>query len=436
VATPNTQVFVAFDLSALGGPFFTLDDNVKGVLDNTIYPLAGDVFIDVTDKVKNVSISRGKSRELERFTAGGANVLFDNTERTFDPFWEGSPYVGQIVPKKQVKITSNNQDLFTGTVQDWNFTYSVGGQSEAVIECADGFNFFSNSFISEHTATPQTAGERINAILSRPEIAWPFADRDINGGSSSLQGDDIDENTNTLSYLQQVELSEAGKLFMTKSNKIAFRDALTIPDVFGVITCSDTGDPDEIPYQNIEVVYGIEQLYNRVSITNKNGLPQVVDNFQSQGLYGISMLVADDTLLDSDEAALELARYYLGIYQRPELRINSVTVQLEALTDAQQNALLSLEINDVIQVLFTPNNIGSQIDRFGIIIGIDHDIAIDSHRIKFSLQTAENLPLILDHPIYGRLGGSLPLYDDSATLYDQPEVLYDGTELDGYVLGF
>jgi hypothetical protein len=236
--------------------------------------------------------------------------------------------------------------------------------------------------------------------------------------------------------LQQVELSEAGKLFMNKSNQLAFRDSLTIPDVFGVITFSDTGDPDEIPYQDIEVVYGIEQLYNRVSVTNLGGLPQVVDNLQSQGLYGVSMLVADDTLLADDDAALELARYYLGIYQRPELRINSVSVQLEALSDTQQNALLSLEINDVIQVLFTPNNIGSQIDRFGIIIGIDHDIAIDSHRIKFSLQTAENLPLILDHPIYGRLGGALPVYDDSATLYDQPEVLYDGTELDGYVLGF
>jgi hypothetical protein len=436
MSNPTTEVFIAFDLSALGGPFFTLDDNVRGVLDGTLFPLAGDVFIDVTEKVKSVSVSRGKSRELERFTAGNAAVLFDNIDRTFDPFFNGSPYVNQIVPKKQIKITSNGEDIFQGAIQDWNFTYSVSGQSEALIECADGFNFFSNSFITAHSAVPQTAGERINAILSRPEIAWPFADRDIDSGTVNLQGDEIDENTNTLSYLQQVELSEAGKLFMSKSNRLTFRDAVTIPDIFGVLVFSDDSDPDNVPYNDIEVIYGIEQLYNRVSVTNENGSPQIVDNLRSQGLYGVSMLVIEKALLQDDAAALDLAKYYLGIYQNPELRVNSVTVQLEALTTEQQNKILNLEINDVIQVLFTPNNIGNPIDRFGIIIGLEHDIRIDSHAIKILLQTAENLPLILDHPIYGRLGGTLPVYDDAATLYDSPDTLYDGTEFEGYILAF
>ena len=434
MAIPNTQVFIAFDLSALGGPFFTLDDSIKGLLDSTLYPLAGDLFVDVTDKVKSVGIQRGKSRELDRFNAGQANVTFDNRDRTFDPFYANSPYVNQIVPKKKIRITSAGQDIFTGAIDDWNLTYDVSGQSEATVSCADGFVFLSSSFMTAHTAISQTSGERVNAVLDRPEVAWPSGDREIDIGQATLQADPVDENTNVLSYLQQVELSEVGALFMTKSNLVAFKDSINIPDTIGVLRFTDDGTG--IGYQNIDVVYGTEQLYNRVIATNVGGNPQVADNFNSQDLYGISALVADDLLLVDDAAAASLANYLLGIYDQPELRINSITVQLADLPTSTQESILSLELNDVIQVLFTPNNIGAAIDRYGQVVGIEHEIGVDSHFVKLFLKSVQDLPLILDDPVYGRLGGSLPLYDDSATLYDAPEVLYDGKEEFGYVLGF
>jgi hypothetical protein len=434
MATPETQVFIAFDLSALGGPFFTLDDSIKGLLDSTLYPLAGDLFVDVTDKVKSVNIQRGKSRELDRFNAGQANVTFDNRDRTFDPFYANSPYVNQIVPKKKVKITSAGQDVFAGAIDDWNLTYDVSGQSEASISCADGFVFLSSSFMTAHTAVSETSGERVNAVLDRPEVGWPSGDRDIDIGQAVLQGDVVDENTNVLSYLQQVELSEVGALFMTKSNLVAFKDSINIPDTIGVLQFRDDGTG--IGYQGIDVVYGTEQLYNRVIATNKGGDPQVADNFNSQDLYGISALVADDLLLTDDAAAASLANYLLGIYDQPELRINSISVQLADLPTLTQEAILSLELNDVIQVLFTPNNIGAAIDRYGQVVGIEHEISPDSHFVKLFLKSVQDLPMILDDPVYGRLGGSLPLYDDDVTLYDAPEVLYDGSQDFGYVLGF
>ena len=145
MSVPNTTVEIAFDLSALGGPYFTLDDSIKGLLDNSLYPLAGELFEDVSDKVKSVSIQRGKSRELDRFNTGQASVVFDNRQRTFDPFYTDSPYVNQIVPKKKVRIKSADEDVFIGTIDDWNLNYDVSGQSEASINCADGFVFLSSS---------------------------------------------------------------------------------------------------------------------------------------------------------------------------------------------------------------------------------------------------------------------------------------------------
>ena len=101
----GTRVQIAFDLSANGvGDYFTLDDATKGVLDNATYKLGGDVLVDVTAKVRSVQVRRGRSRQLERFTAGNANIVLDNRDRAFDPLNTASAYYGSILPGKQVIV--------------------------------------------------------------------------------------------------------------------------------------------------------------------------------------------------------------------------------------------------------------------------------------------------------------------------------------------
>ena len=75
----TNRVEIGFDLS--GNPdldFFVLDDAEKGLLDNTQYLLGGVIFFDVTAKVIDYSISRGKSRFLDRYPAGRLTVNLDN----------------------------------------------------------------------------------------------------------------------------------------------------------------------------------------------------------------------------------------------------------------------------------------------------------------------------------------------------------------------
>ena len=77
---------IAFDLSLTTGVnFFTLDDVDKGVLDNTEYVLGGDALVDVTQYLRSVQVDRGRSRTLEKFTAGQCNITLDNRTRIFDP---------------------------------------------------------------------------------------------------------------------------------------------------------------------------------------------------------------------------------------------------------------------------------------------------------------------------------------------------------------
>jgi hypothetical protein len=435
MANPDTRVFIAFDLTASGGSFFALNDPVRGVLDSE-YVLGGDVLVDVTNYVASASISRGKSRELDRFTAGNASVTLHNDDRTFDPFYADSPFFSQILPRKQVVIETNGIRQFTGYIDDWDLTYELGGKSFASISCIDGFLQLSATQLSEFTNTAQLSGERIIEIINRPEVAWPAGERDIDAGQETLQADTVTENTNVLQYLQLIESTEPGALFMSKSGALTFRDRITIPPLVDTLIFADDGRAESVGYSDIEVVYGSENLYNRVIVTREGGLPQAVDNPASQAIYGVQTLSLDGLLLTTDADSLLLANYLLGRYDQPELRFSSLRVNLHDKNTSDQAELLAVEIQDVLKIIFTPNGIGDAIDRYGLVTGIKHSIGIDTHTVTFDFGSVQDFPLILDDPIYGRLGGSLPLYDDIGTSYDDDLVRYDGSEEFGYILAF
>ena len=104
---PETKVEVAFELTIGDTPYFRLDDPVKGKLNNTSYRLAGPIWIDITSKVAAVNIKRGKNRELERYNAGNASIVLHNEDRTFDPLNGSSPYAGNIIPRRAVRVSTS-----------------------------------------------------------------------------------------------------------------------------------------------------------------------------------------------------------------------------------------------------------------------------------------------------------------------------------------
>ena len=95
MALPTKTVEIGFDLTSQGGPFFTLDDAVQGVLDNTEFTLGGTLFYDVTEYVISINTNRGKTRELDRYDSGNLEVVFDNTTRVFNGISEGRSTINQ-----------------------------------------------------------------------------------------------------------------------------------------------------------------------------------------------------------------------------------------------------------------------------------------------------------------------------------------------------
>lgn len=404
MAKPAQKVEIGFDLTQNNvGPYFRLDDPVAGVLDNTAYLLGGTIFFDVTSDVKEFSIRRGKSRQLDRFATGQASITFNNDHRDFDPTYEASPYYGQIIPRREVRITCGSELQYFGSIDDWNLSYEPNGANLAVAVCSDGFRTLAFQKISARISSVESSGDRVNTILSLPEVNWSIAKRDIDAGRQILGADVIEADTNALQYLQLVESSEPGSLFIGKSGSVVFRDRGVAPTSEVTVLADDgTG----IPYQGMSVVYGSELLYNTIEIGSKiTGEVAFAANVTSQGDFGILTLSQTDLLMSTTEAAQELADWYSGIYSSPEFRFDSISLVLNDLTTEQQDEVLALELGSVVKVVFTPGNpsLSPAIVKYAEIIRIDHQVNSVFHQVSLGFATLDRTSLVLDDAEFGRL---------------------------------
>ncbi len=402
MSQPVQKVELGFDILSSGlGPYFILDDPIKGKLDNTEYLLAGVLFFDVTSLVQSVAIQRGKNRQLDQFDSGLANIVFNNNDRTFDPEYALSPYAGQIVPKRQVRISSGGIVQFAGLVDDWNLTYAPNGDSTASAACSDATSSFATQTIATRTNSVQKSGERINAILDLPEINWPSTLRDVDTGEMTLGADTIADNTNALTYLRLVEQSEPGAFFIGKSGNVIFRDRIAAPTSQGV-TLADDGSG--IKYQSLRVQYGSELLANEIVVSSEISSYEVTTlDLQSIDTYGIFNLTRTGLLINANADVDELAEFYANKYSQPEYRFESVEVLLDELTDQEQSDLLGLEIGDVVEIKFTPNGIAPAISKYAEIIRIDNSIDLDNHIMSLGFSTLDFALLVLDDAQFGKL---------------------------------
>jgi hypothetical protein len=218
------KVEIGFDLTTAGGPFLTLNDPVAGQLDNPAWPLGGLTFYDITSRVRSYSIRRGKSRQLDTFQAGVASVVLNNNDRAFDPTFTASPFYGQVVPKREIRISSNSVVQYRGLIDDWNLDYAPQGDSTALAASSDGFSQLANQTLTGGTATLQLTGARINSILSSTDVEWPAETRSIDSGEIYLGADVIPVDANALTYLQTIERSEGGRFFIGKNGYVTYKD--------------------------------------------------------------------------------------------------------------------------------------------------------------------------------------------------------------------
>jgi hypothetical protein len=312
-------------------------------------------------------------------------------------------------------VSANNYPVFQGFIDDFDIQYEPGKQSVVQISVSDAFSVLANSGLEAFTPTSQLSGARINAVLDRPEVDWPADQRDIDAGNSVMLDAEVAESTPALEYLQLVSDSEFGTLFLAKDGKITYRERNAVPNTPNLVFSDEVvaGVYTGIQFADVNIVYGSENLYNRIALENADAIPDsaFAEDADSQVIFGPRTL-SQTGLLIQDPAQLQfLADFLLARYKAPAYRFETVTVVLDTLTEANQNAVLDLEIGDIVQVRFEPSDIPPAIEQYCRIIGVNHDWNPGSKNISFSLERLDFAIFILDDAVLGVLDDDRLAYE-------------------------
>jgi hypothetical protein len=404
---PVVKVELGADLGARDADTFTLDDPVKGLLDNTLYTLGGTRFFDITDRLISATSQRGKSVSLDRIDAGNSSINLDNSDRLFDPLFESGFYFGNLVPGREVKISCNGFPVIHTFIDDIDIAYEPGGRSVVSIQGVDGLSDLTINNLPEVTPDVELSGARVTRILDLPEVNWPADDRIISEGSSFLSDANISEGTQTISYLQLIATSEAGEVFVSKDNKFVFKGRNTPPTIPDIIFTDEASIPGftVIPFAELGVVFGSEELYNRIVLSNNQEIPDqaIAEDAASQASYGPRSYTVTGLLNNDPDELQFLADFLLARFKEPQYRFSSLSVVMDILSESQQDEVLDLEIGDIVQVRFTPGNIPPAIEQYVRIIGISHDWSNNEKRINIALERLDFSLFVLDSPVLGIL---------------------------------
>jgi hypothetical protein len=408
----NLQIFME-----LGFPtqVFTLDSATDGLLDADFLDgtLVGE---DVSAYAQDVSISRGRSDQLQNFNAGTFSVRLLNRDRRFDPINQSSPYwnstlgVSGVAPRRKVTVFSDGVALFSGRITDIDVSYepnqpnATSDNSYVTITASDDFVLLASTYTSSAiTPTEVLSGTRVTEILDLPEVNYP-ATRNIDAGSAALGGGatfEIPANTNVLTYLQEVGTSEQGYFFVAANGDLTFTDRITSAFSAPAAYFSDAGT--NIPYTSLSVMYGQEFLYNKVVCAVEGGIDQTVNDVASQSEYGISTLNLSGLLLVDDAAALTLATDLLDRYKVPEYRFDKLQTIYNRLGAIDQATLTAIDIAEVVSITRTyPTGTPTSVTKQYSIENIRHVITPNSHTVEFGLAVADIVyPFVLDDAVYG-----------------------------------
>jgi hypothetical protein len=400
MTVPTYQVLVGFQTTTGFGQPFQLDDAVYGLLNTGT--LGGLAYADLTSIVLSVNIRRGRNRQLDQFNAGTAQVVFNNDSRVLDPLNTASIYYPFVLPRSPIIIYANGTPIYTGFVEDWNLDYQNANQGRMVARCVDTFGTLANQQLNTFTPSEQTSGLRVDAVLNRPEVSYQGA-RSIGTGSSTLGAYVVDQDTNVLNYLQQINTSEQGYIYTAADGTLTFkgRSSVLNPVAGASFTTNGTG----IPYMTLLNQFGSELLYNYIVTQSPAGASQTSSDPTSISLYQTQNYNLLQLLNSTTTEVAGLGAYLLGKYSNPVLRFTEVSCELAALTPAQWSTIFAIDLTSIVTVqkdysTGTPTTESQTL----IVSGIEHRIVAGSHIVSYTFESTDgNQYFTLNDAIFGTL---------------------------------
>jgi hypothetical protein len=411
----DLQIDTGFTVDA-----FTLDDAIKGILDNPDYVLNGTTqFASVIESTQSVSVKRGRRDIGDTFSAGTMAFEILDVSGIFNPFDENSPFydsnqnVPGLAPMREVKLirydNANNPELiFRGFVINYDYNFALGGLDTVTVYCADQFYLLSQTYLDELNVTPELSGARLETVLDLPEVDFPTgASRNIATGTVELGHDSaytVAAGTNVLTYVSQVnDTAEFGRVFMSREGVFTFQNR--IGNTLSASVADFHDDGTNIPYNGLGISFEADTVINRSVVTGLDGKTAIAEDTGSIATYFIQTSSITNSLLHI-QGEIDTAASYL-LNPDPEARFTSVETAFMALTTAQRDTVAVIDIGDTITIekTFASGTGTTQLAQELSVEGIEHYLELSSgHRVLISTApTTIVFELILDDALYGTI---------------------------------
>lgn len=408
----DLQIATGFLLDAL-----TLDDPVRGQLDDPLYVLDGTTeFASVIESTTNIAVRRGRKDIGDQFSAGTLTCNILDVDGLFNPFDDQSPFYNTpdsqpgLAPMREVRFmrydSSNVEELlFTGYVVNYDYNFGLGEIDSVTVYCADQFYLLAQTYLNELNVTPELSGARIETVLDLPEVAFPALARNIATGTVELGHDSaytVQAGTNALQYITQInETSEFGRVFMSRAGIMTFQNRVGATISGSVADFHDDGTG--IPYTGCGISFQADAVINRAVVTGLNGNTATAEDSASILQYFIQTTSITDSLLHI-QGDIDTAASYL-LFPQPEPRYTSVETTFLALTNPQKDTLAIVDIGDTITVekTFQTGATTTQLAQELSVEGVEHYLDFQSgHRVAyFTSPTTVVYELVLDSLEYG-----------------------------------
>ena len=373
------------------------------------------VNLGLSSALTKVSVSRGRSRVSDSFEAGTASFELVDTTGAFNTQNTSSPLYPYVLPVRQIKITVVinllEYTIFEGFTTRFSYRFEPGVNATFVsVECVDAFHILSKATvetISTFAGNNILSSNRILGILreivdSTSARLIPELRLDIGSGVTNVT-DDPDIERTALDAVRQVENTENGAFFMSRTGKFTFygRHYLqqlasgnpTTPLVFD----ESTG----LKYLTITEEIDDETVFNEYDISGvelTDGA-NISEDSASQQAYGKKNYFTSESLLMTDAEAKSFTEFMLGFRKEPELVVSAISFNTGSYSAANQQIIAETDL--LCPVTVTKSYYGSSNMTTKLTIqGINHELTPSDWITSYSLsEPVGGNAMILDYGI-------------------------------------
>jgi hypothetical protein len=385
--TPGTPTptGITLDFDGVTGPLLSVQlgfgaastEPLPGSLVLGLGPGLGTGFLgvttwtDVTRDILSVTITRGRQGELEQTPPGTCSLVLDNRAGTYDPTNPTSPYYGLLEVGVPVRVRATWGEVvyerFYGYLDDVVMDLSL--DPTVTLPCVDALERLGRASLAviPPSYDGDFSGARIGRILDA--AGHPTTLRALDTGRSQLVNTTLGDYA--LPLIEQVNQTELGMVFVDGAGRVVFynrhRSSTAARSVTPQAQFTDDGTPADLKVEmaSLEISRPRDLTFNEAHVTAgfDGAVEQVYADFASQQT-ALGQRVFPNTvggLLRTDNDALGMCQWLVGLYKLPRQRISAVRV--EAVAQGLWSVLLPLTLLDRVGVSrnYGPNTIAAEL---------------------------------------------------------------------------